>query len=61
MSGQPLDFKSAFLKHCKESKSIQTYRQYKSGLLRFETYYGKDMNQVYLEHVANKLTHNPIS
>ena len=51
---EPTDFKQLFIQHYKDS------RLYKSGLERFERWYGKTAQQIYEEHRANKATGNPM-
>jgi integrase len=57
---EPTDFKQLFIQHYKDSKSANTARLYKSGLERFERWYGKTAQQIYEEHRANKATGNPM-
>jgi integrase len=61
-NGEPKisDFKAMFIQHYLDSKSKNTARLYKSGLERFEKWYGKTAQEIYEEHRANKATGNPM-
>ena len=54
------DFKEMFLKHYRESKAKNTVKAYKSGLEKFEKWYGKTAQQIYEEHRSNKASGNPM-
>jgi integrase len=61
-NGEPktADFKQLFIQHYIDSKSKNTARLYKTGLERFEKWYGKTAQEIYEEHRANKATGNPM-
>jgi hypothetical protein len=61
-NGEPkiANFKEMFIQHYLDSKSKNTARLYKTGLERFEKWYGKTAQEIYEEHRANKATGNPM-